>query len=92
MGAFKTGALAGFAIGYMKGAKAGRPRYDQINEKIKKMDLPTKIEPVKSQGRAALTSVMEKAGGIGQKVSIGSSKGPATNGTAYTPPGSSPEM
>lgn len=85
MGAFKTGALAGFALGYMKGAKAGRPRYDQINEKIKKMDISTKFEPVKTQGKAALTSVMEKAGGIGNKVSHGSSKEPASNGTAYTP-------
>lgn len=85
MGAFKTGALVGFGIGYMKGAKAGRPRYEQITEKVKKMDLPHKIEPVKIQGKAALTSVMEKAGGIGNKVSIGSSKGPVSNGTAYTP-------
>lgn len=31
---FKMGALAGFAAGYYLGAKAGRERYEQINEWI----------------------------------------------------------
>lgn len=85
MGAFKTGAIVGFGIGYLRGAKAGRPRYEQITKKIKQMDLPTKVEPVKVQGKAALTSVMEKAGGVKSKVSIGSNKSSSGNGTAYTP-------
>lgn len=31
---FKMGAIAGFAAGYYLGAKAGRERYEQINDWI----------------------------------------------------------
>lgn len=84
MGAFKTGALLGFGIGYMRGSKAGRPRYDRINQQIKKLDLPNKMEPVKTQGKAALTSAMEKAAGVKSKVSIGSGKSSSSSNNGST--------
>ncbi len=37
MGAFRKGLYVGFAWGYMKGAKAGRERYEQINKKLDKI-------------------------------------------------------
>lgn len=37
MGAFRKGVAVGFAIGYVKGAKAGRERYEQINRRWTKV-------------------------------------------------------
>ena len=37
MGAFRRGAIIGFAAGYVKGSKAGRERYEQINKTWKKV-------------------------------------------------------
>lgn len=87
MGAFKTGAILGFGIGYMQGAKAGRQRYEQIQLKIKKVtESPTvkkAIEPVKpvvnariESGKELMGSVMSKAAGVksgSSKASTGSS-------------------
>ncbi len=75
MGAFKSGAIAGFAVGYMQGAKAGRQRYEQIQLKIKKFsESPTvkkAIEPMKpmvaaklESGKDMMGSVMSKAAGV----------------------------
>ena len=75
MGAFKTGAIVGFGIGYMQGAKAGRQRYEQIQQKMKKVsESPTvkkAIEPMKpmvaaklESGKDLMGSVMSKAAGV----------------------------
>jgi hypothetical protein len=75
MGAFRTGALIGFGVGYMQGAKAGRQRYEQIQQKIRKVaDSPTvkkAIEPVKpmvnarlESGKELMGSVMSRAAGV----------------------------
>ncbi len=90
MGAFKTGAMVGFGIGYMQGAKAGRQRYEQIQQKIKKVsESPTvkkAIEPVKpivnaklESGKELMGSVMSKAGGA--KSGSGGSGGNSGGGT-----------
>ncbi|MGQ0679542.1 MAG: hypothetical protein ACT4OM_07790 [Actinomycetota bacterium] len=71
MGAFRRGALIGFGVGYLRGAKAGRPRYEQITQKVQKMNLPQTMEPIRAKGKVALTSVMEKTGGIKDKVGSG---------------------
>ena len=87
MGAFKTGAVAGFAVGYMQGAKAGRQRYEQIQQKMKKVSgSPTvkkAIEPMKPMvnaklgaGKEMMGSVMNKAAGVtksGSKVGASAS-------------------
>ena len=69
MGAFRRGTLIGFGIGYLQGAKAGRARYDQIMQKVNKVDMT----PVKQQGQKALTAVMEKTGDVKNKLSRNSS-------------------
>jgi RNA polymerase primary sigma factor len=62
MGAFKTGAIVGFGLGYVQGAKAGRQRYEQIQQKMKKLsDSPAvkkAIEPMKPMVSAKLESVL----------------------------------
>ena len=100
MGAFKTGAIIGFGLGYMQGAKAGRQRYEQIQQKMKKVsESPTvkkAIEPVKpmvnaklESGKELMGSVMSKAAGVksGSTTSSGSS---GANGGAVRPGGSIP--
>ena len=93
MGAFKTGAVAGFAVGYMQGAKAGRQRYEQIQQKMKKVsDSPTvkkAIEPMKPMvnaklgaGKEMMGSVMNKAAGVTKSGS--STKTGASNSTLET--------
>lgn len=37
MGAFRKGIMIGFAAGYVKGSKAGRERYEQINRTWQKI-------------------------------------------------------
>ena len=69
MGSFRRGAMVGFGIGYLQGAKAGRQRYEQIMQKVQKVDL----QPVKEQGQKAMTAVMEKTGGVKEKLSRNSS-------------------
>ena len=75
MGAFKTGAIVGFGVGYMQGAKAGRQRYEQIQSKMKKVaDSPTvkkAVEPIKplvsdklESGKELMGNVMSKAAGV----------------------------
>lgn len=75
MGAFKTGAIVGFGVGYMQGAKAGRQRYEQIQQKMKKVsESPTvkkAIEPMRpmvaaklESGKDLMGSVMSKAAGV----------------------------
>lgn len=97
MGAFKTGAMVGFGVGYMQGAKAGRQRYEQIQQKMKKVaDSPTvkkAIEPVKpmvnakiESGKEMMGSVMSKAAGV---KSGSSSSSPNSGATASTTAGGS---
>lgn len=79
MGSFKKGVIVGYGIGYMQGAKAGRERYDQIMEKIKKVDFDKTLAPVKDQGQKVLTTVMEKSGDMKSKLSRNSSSDSANN-------------
>ncbi|HVL51704.1 MAG TPA: hypothetical protein VM754_09440 [Actinomycetota bacterium] len=99
MGAFKTGAIIGFGLGYMQGAKAGRQRYEQIQQKMKKVsESPTvkkAIEPVKpmvnaklESGKELMGSVMSKAAGV--KSGSTSSGSSGANGGAVRPGGSIP--
>lgn len=97
MGAFRRGAVVGFGIGYMQGAKAGRQKYEQIQTKMKKVaDSPTvkkAIEPVKpmvnakiESGKELMGSVMSKAAGVKSGSSSGgtSSTASSTNSGAST--------
>lgn len=86
MGAFKTGAIVGFGIGYMQGAKAGRQRYEQLRLKIHKVTespaLKKAIEPMKpvveaklESGKELMGSMMSRAAGVKEGSSSGSSNG-----------------
>jgi hypothetical protein len=80
MGAFRRGALIGFGIGYLQGAKAGRSRYDQIMQKVNQVDMG----PVKEQGQRALSTVKEKTGEVKSKLNKGTSTSGSTTGTPST--------
>ncbi len=75
MGAFKTGIVIGFGVGYLQGAKAGRRRYEQIQLKVKKLSgspaVQKAIEPMRPMvaakietGKEMMGSVMSKAAGV----------------------------
>ena len=46
---FRTGVLAGFALGYYFGAKAGRERYQQIEEYLTQMRSSTTVRQLVSR-------------------------------------------
>jgi len=55
---FRTGVLAGFALGYYFGAKAGRERYQQIEEYLTQMRSSTAVRQLVSRlGDLAETGV-----------------------------------
>lgn len=89
MGAFKTGAIVGFGIGYMQGAKAGRQRYEQLKLKINKVTdspaLKKAYEPMRpvvdaklESGKELMSSVMSRAAGVKQ----GSTAAVSSNGAS----------
>lgn len=72
---FKTGALVGFAIGYVKGSKAGRQRYEELKLKLDKLShspaVRKAIQPVQplvdakmEAGKEMFGSVMSRASGV----------------------------
>jgi hypothetical protein len=88
MGAFRRGALIGFGIGYLQGAKAGRSRYEEIMQKVNKVDMG----PVKEQGQKALSVVKEKTGEVKSKLNKGTSSAGSATGksTGSSSGGSTP--
>ncbi len=49
---FKLGLLTGFGAGYYLGAKAGRERYEQINDSIRKLRRSDTFEAVTEQAKS----------------------------------------
>ena len=85
MGSFRRGVLIGFAVGYTKGAKAGRQRYEQIKAKLDKVTSTPQFKQVSEQatsvlskgistGKDALSTAMGKANEL-QKGLSGSKAG-----------------
>ncbi|HEX2259269.1 MAG TPA: hypothetical protein VHJ40_05940 [Actinomycetota bacterium] len=85
MGSFRRGVLIGFALGYTKGAKAGRQRYEQIKAKLDKLTSTPQFKQVSEQatsvlskgistGKDALSTAMGKANEL-QKGLSGSKAG-----------------
>ena len=75
MGAFKRGAVVGFATGYVLGSKAGRERYEQIRRNWKRVQssppyqsLMGKVEAAVGlgieRGRLMVLDGVEKATGV----------------------------
>jgi hypothetical protein len=72
MGSFRRGVMIGFAVGYTKGAKAGRQRYEQIKARLDKLTSTPQFKQVSetasslvstglSTGKEALSSAVGKA-------------------------------
>ncbi len=85
MGSFRRGVMIGFAVGYTKGAKAGRQRYEQIKAKLDKLTSTPQFKQVSEQatsvlskgistGKDALSTAMGKANEL-QKGLSGSKAG-----------------
>jgi len=49
---FKLGLITGFGAGYYLGAKAGRERYEQINESLRKLKRSDTFEAVTEQAQS----------------------------------------
>ena len=82
---FKSGALIGFAVGYVQGSKAGRDRYEQINRGWKKVKQTPTYQALMEQVNQAVGAGVRKGkivaldaiGRAGQKVRT------KTNGSSY---------
>ena len=48
---FKTGLIVGAAVGYVLGAKAGRERYDQIQEWFGKVSGDPRFQEITEKGK-----------------------------------------
>lgn len=63
---FRAGLVVGFAVGYYLGAKAGRERFEQIEEWLDKVrgtdtyrDISQKIEQIYEEGRLNGDSLLD---------------------------------
>ena len=60
MGAFKRGAVVGFAAGYVLGSKAGRERYEQIRRNWQKVQSTAGYQKLTGKAEAALGLGIER--------------------------------
>lgn len=60
MGAFKRGAVVGFAAGYVLGSKAGRERYEQIRRNWQKVRSTAGYQKLTGKAEAALGLGIER--------------------------------
>ncbi|MFN2608601.1 MAG: YtxH domain-containing protein [Acidimicrobiales bacterium] len=58
---FRLGVMTGMAVGYYLGAKAGRERYEQINEALGRVRRSETFESAADSARATLAEVSETA-------------------------------
>lgn len=91
MGAFRKGVVVGFAIGYVKGSKAGRERYEQINRRWSKVKATPTYQKAASRAQQIVGSglyrgklvAMDAVGKASEKMrSTGSSNGSETKNDA----------
>lgn len=57
---FRLGLVTGFAAGYYLGAKAGRERYEQINQTIRRIQGSDAYETAKEKAREATSVASDK--------------------------------
>jgi hypothetical protein len=86
MGTFRRGVLVGFAIGYTKGAKAGRERYEQIKAKLDKLTSTPAFKQV-SETASSLASTGLSTGKEALSTAIGKAN-ELTKGLTGSKPGS----
>jgi hypothetical protein len=58
---FKTGLMIGFGAGYYFGARAGRERYEQLNEWLDKIRSTPTYETATEKAKAAVDLGVERA-------------------------------
>lgn len=58
---FKTGLMIGFSAGYYLGARAGRQRYEQINQWLDRVRSTEAYETATEKARAAVDLGVERA-------------------------------
>jgi hypothetical protein len=57
---FKTGFIAGAAVGYLLGAKAGRERYDQITDAFARFTGDQRVQDLTAKGKAVVDIAAER--------------------------------
>ena len=73
--AFKTGFIAGAAVGYVLGARAGRERYEQIAAAFRGFLGDERVQNVTNKGRAYVDLATERVRGtVGDKIHDASSR------------------
>lgn len=95
MGSFRKGMAIGFAIGYVKGAKAGRERYEQINQRWTRVKATPSYQRLASKAQQAVgfglyrgkLVAMDAMGKASERIrNAGSSNGSeAKNGADFSP-------
>ena len=61
---FRLGVVAGLAVGYYLGARAGRRRYDQINRSLTRLRETSAFEQAAERAKAAVGDGVEAARGL----------------------------
>ncbi len=79
---FRLGMITGFGAGYYLGAKAGRERYEQINQKLRKARRSEAFEVAADRTRATLEEGVDKARDL-----VESRMGNGSGDDASAPPG-----
>ena len=79
---FRLGMITGFGAGYYLGAKAGRERYEQINQQLAKVRRSEAFEVAADRTRATLEEGVDKARDL-VETRMGNGSGEGGNG----PPG-----
>lgn len=78
---FRLGLIAGFGAGYYLGAKAGRERYQQMNQMLRKVRRSDAYQTATDKAQAAVDLGVERAKEFVDEHKPGSSDG---NGAATT--------
>ena len=85
---FRLGYVTGFATGYYLGAKAGRQRYEQLNQALNKFRRSPTVEAAADKAKAAVEEGVEKAKTV-LEGRFGDGRSSPTNGSySTTSPGS----
>jgi len=86
---FRLGLMLGLGAGYYLGAKAGRERYEQINQMLRKVRSTDAYQTATDKAQAAVDLGKERAKEFVDEHKPGSSEGvngaSTTVGTGYSP-------
>ena len=72
--AFKVGLVSGFAAGYYLGAKAGRQRYEQMNQALRKLRRSDAVDSATEKAKTVVGEKVESAKNLVES-KVGNGKG-----------------